>query len=55
MSGWITPDFEMDGTPYRFILNELDEIGGCCLMNGEDFQECSDCKLEGKCPGQTED
>jgi hypothetical protein len=49
-----TPDFEMDGAKYRFILNELDEIGGCAKMDGSDFQECSDCIFETNCPGQTE-
>ena len=50
-----TPDFNLDGLPYRFVMNELDEVGACCKMDGSDFQECSDCIYEGKCPGQTED
>jgi len=55
LCGARTPDFEWEGKPYRFVLNELDEIGACCLMDGGDFQECSDCIYEGKCPGQIDD
>jgi hypothetical protein len=33
----------INGIQYRQQFNELDEIGGCCQLDGKDFQECEDC------------
>jgi hypothetical protein len=47
--------FLLDGITYRVQFNELNEIGGCCQLDGSDFQECCDCVYEGKCPADGEE
>jgi hypothetical protein len=46
--------FLLDGETYRAVYNDLGEIGGCCLLNGKDFQECGDCRYEKVCPAWCE-
>ena len=32
-----------------------EERGGCCQLDGRDFQECCDCVYEGQCPADGEE
>jgi hypothetical protein len=51
--------FLIDGIPYhavyRYVGTDHEERGGCCQLDGSDFQECQDCIYEGKCPADGED
>jgi hypothetical protein len=49
--------FILDGITYRIQFNELGESGGCCQLDGSDFQECDACTyaLHDACPADGEE
>ena len=52
--------FLIDGIMYRAVYRDNphgfgEERGGCCQLDGSDFQECRDCIYEGKCPADGEE